>query len=207
MAAGQKAEGLVLSPSSAGPPDHLPRSVRSTAKGGRGDVSSSLASEAGALRDGGESPSGESGSTHVLDSDATGSDSGSPESSRAKNEFGKPPGPLSDADLAAFFAAYNGSPIGVDSQLSRLSQLSRPWHRPLVCAGYSSDQHRGDGRGYTKPMEWLIPLRDPVPPLGDWRDDLVDESNVRDLIEPAPWEVLASPLDPLTFKSRGWSGT
>ncbi|ETO58984.1 hypothetical protein F444_22638 [Phytophthora nicotianae P1976] len=110
VAAGQKAEGLVLSPSSAGPPDHLPRSVRSTAKGGRGDVSSSLASEAGALRDGGESPSGESGSTHVFDSDATGSDSGSPESSRAKNEFGKPPGLLSDADLAAFFCRLQRFP-------------------------------------------------------------------------------------------------
>ncbi|ETK86644.1 hypothetical protein L915_08754 [Phytophthora nicotianae] len=57
---------------------------------------------------------------------------------------------------------------------------------------------------YTKPMEWLIPLRDPVPPLGDWRDDLVDENNVRNLIESAPWEILAAPLDPLTLKSRGW---
>ncbi|ETN08850.1 hypothetical protein PPTG_22986 [Phytophthora nicotianae INRA-310] len=190
VAAGQKAEGLVLSPSSAGPPDHLPRSVRSTTKGGSGDVSSSLAaSEAGALRDGGESSSGESGSTHVFDSDATGSDSGSPESSRAKNEFGKPSGPLSDAELAAFFAAYNGSPIGVNSRLSRLSQLSRPWHRPLVCDIRQTSIVETDAdllfHHYTKPMEWLIPLR-------------------RDLIEPAPWEVLAAPLDPLTFKSRGW---
>ncbi|ETL39830.1 hypothetical protein L916_08874 [Phytophthora nicotianae] len=89
-----------------------------------------------------------------------------------------------------FFAAYNGSPIGDIRQTSIVEMDAYLlFHR------------------FTKPTEWLIPLRDPVPPLGDWRDDLVDESNVRDLIEPAPWEVLASPLDPLTFKSRGWSGT
>ncbi|ETM30650.1 hypothetical protein L914_21675, partial [Phytophthora nicotianae] len=57
---------------------------------------------------------------------------------------------------------------------------------------------------FTKPMEWQIPLRDPVPPLGDWRDDLVDESNVRDLIETAPWEILAAKIDPLAFQDRGW---
>ncbi|ETK82211.1 hypothetical protein L915_12370, partial [Phytophthora nicotianae] len=66
------------------------------------DASSSFAaSEASAPRDGGESSSGESGSTHVFDSDAAGSDSGSPDSSRAKNEFGMPSGPLSDAELVA----------------------------------------------------------------------------------------------------------
>ncbi|ETO68002.1 hypothetical protein F444_15134 [Phytophthora nicotianae P1976] len=57
---------------------------------------------------------------------------------------------------------------------------------------------------YTKPMEWQIPLRDPVPPLGEWRNDLVDESNVRNLIESAPWEILAAKIDPLTFRDRGW---
>ncbi|ETL24169.1 hypothetical protein L916_21819, partial [Phytophthora nicotianae] len=53
-------------------------------------------------------------------------------------------------------------------------------------------------------MEWLIPLHHSVPPLGEWRDDLVDESNVRDLMESAPWEILAAKIDPLTFRGRGW---
>ncbi|ETK71098.1 hypothetical protein L915_21598, partial [Phytophthora nicotianae] len=48
-----------------------------------------------------ESSSGASSSTHVFDSDVAGNDSGSPESSRVKNEFGMPPRPLSDAELAA----------------------------------------------------------------------------------------------------------
>ncbi|ETP46842.1 hypothetical protein F442_06985 [Phytophthora nicotianae P10297] len=39
---------------------------------------------------------------------------------------------------------------------------------------------------FAKPMEWQIPLRDSAPPLGEWRDDLVDESNIRDLIDSAP---------------------
>ncbi|ETM30504.1 hypothetical protein L914_21820 [Phytophthora nicotianae] len=90
------------SPSSAGPPGHLPRSVRSAAKSGSGSASSPpAASEAYVHSDGDESSSGESGSTHVFDSDAVGSDSGSPKSSGAKNEFGMPSGPLSDAGLAA----------------------------------------------------------------------------------------------------------
>ncbi|KUF80227.1 hypothetical protein AM587_10001222 [Phytophthora nicotianae] len=102
VAAGQKAKGSVSSPSSAGPPDHLPRSVRSTAKSGSGGASSSpAASEAGAHTDGGESSSGEYNSSRVCDSDAAGSDSSSPELSRAKNKFGMPSGPLSDAELAA----------------------------------------------------------------------------------------------------------
>ncbi|ETN11629.1 hypothetical protein PPTG_10465 [Phytophthora nicotianae INRA-310] len=61
---------------------------------------------------------------------------------------------------------------------------------------------------FAKPMEWLIPLRDSVPPLGEWRDDLVDESNVRDLIESAPWEILAAKIDRLTFRGRAyWDST
>ncbi|ETM40422.1 hypothetical protein L914_13617 [Phytophthora nicotianae] len=44
---------------------------------------------------------------------------------------------------------------------------------------------------FAKPMERLFPLRDPTPQLEEWRDDLMDESNIRDLIESAPWEVLA----------------
>ncbi|ETO58872.1 hypothetical protein F444_22751, partial [Phytophthora nicotianae P1976] len=102
MATGQKAKGSVSSPSSAGPPDHLPRSVRSTAKSGSGGASSSPSdSETGAPSDGGESPSGESGSTRGCDSDAAGSDSSSPELSRANNEFGMPSGLLSDTELTA----------------------------------------------------------------------------------------------------------
>ncbi|ETP27897.1 hypothetical protein F442_22819 [Phytophthora nicotianae P10297] len=142
-AVGQKATKPVSSPLSAGPPGHPPRSVRSAAKSGRGSASSPpAASAANVYSDGDESSSGESNSTHVFDSDAAGSDSGSPESSRAKNEFGMPSGPLSDTELSAL--------------------------QPTT------------------------------------RNDLVDECNVRDLIESAPWEILAAPLDPLTFKSRGW---
>ncbi|ETK73764.1 hypothetical protein F441_19743 [Phytophthora nicotianae CJ01A1] len=57
---------------------------------------------------------------------------------------------------------------------------------------------------FAKPMEWLIRLHDSVPPLGEWRDDLMDESNVRGLIESAPWEILAAKVDYLTFRGRGW---
>ncbi|ETO60734.1 hypothetical protein F444_21125 [Phytophthora nicotianae P1976] len=97
VATGQTAKRSVSSPSSTGPPDHLPRSVRSTAKSDSGGVSSSLAaSKAGAPSDDGESSSGESGSTRVFDSDAAGNDSSLSESNRAKNEFGMPSGPLSD---------------------------------------------------------------------------------------------------------------
>ncbi|ETL93998.1 hypothetical protein L917_07968, partial [Phytophthora nicotianae] len=162
VAAGRTAERSASSHSSAGPPGHLPGSVRSATKiGGRGASSSPAAPEADVHSDGDKSSSGESGSTHVFDSDTAGSDGGTPRSSGAKNEFGMPSGPLSNAKLAAL--------------------------QPT-----------------TVPRSWLIPLRDPVPPLEDWRDDLVDESNVHDLIESAPWEILAAPLDPLTFKSRGW---
>ncbi|ETL43905.1 hypothetical protein L916_05682, partial [Phytophthora nicotianae] len=98
----QKATKPVSSPSSAGPPGHLHRSVRSAAKSGSGGASSPpAASEAGAHSDGGESSSREYGSACVCDSDAAGKDSSSPESIRAKNEFGMPSSPLSDAELAA----------------------------------------------------------------------------------------------------------
>ncbi|ETM97504.1 hypothetical protein PPTG_20240 [Phytophthora nicotianae INRA-310] len=96
VAAGQKSEGPTSSPPLAGPPDHLPRSARSTAKGGHGGASSSpAASDVGAHSDDGESSSGKSSSTRALESDAVGSDSGSPELSRAKDQFGMPPRPSS----------------------------------------------------------------------------------------------------------------
>ncbi|ETO58782.1 hypothetical protein F444_22834, partial [Phytophthora nicotianae P1976] len=64
-AASQTAERSVASHSSAGPPDHLPRSVRSATKRGSRDASSSPAApEADMNSDGDESSSGESGSTH-----------------------------------------------------------------------------------------------------------------------------------------------
>ncbi|ETO99538.1 hypothetical protein F441_23047 [Phytophthora nicotianae CJ01A1] len=101
-AVGQITTKPVSSPSSAGPPGPPSRSVRSAAKSGSGSASSpSAASAANVHSDGDESSSGESGSTHVFDSDAAGNDSGSPKSSGAKNEFGMPSGPLSDAKLAA----------------------------------------------------------------------------------------------------------
>ncbi|ETM30582.1 hypothetical protein L914_21742, partial [Phytophthora nicotianae] len=101
VAAGQKSEGPASSPPFAGPPDHLSRSARSTVKGGHGGASSSpAASDVGAHSGSGESSSGKSSSTRVFDSDAVGSDSGSPELSRARDQLGMPPGPLSDAELA-----------------------------------------------------------------------------------------------------------
>ncbi|ETO99653.1 hypothetical protein F441_22930 [Phytophthora nicotianae CJ01A1] len=178
----RKSEGPASSSPFADPPDHLPRFPRSTAKGGSGGVSSSpAASDAGAHSDGGESSSGKSSSTRVFDSDAAGSDSGSAELSRGRDQFGMPSGPLSDVELA-------GLPSTADI-------------RQMIIVEMDADLlfHR-----FTKPMEWQIPLRDPVPPLGDWRDDLVDESNVRDLIETAPWEILAAKIDPLAFQDRGW---
>ncbi|ETO70209.1 hypothetical protein F442_13085 [Phytophthora nicotianae P10297] len=98
VAADQKSEGPASCPPFAGPPDHLPRSTRSTAKGGSGGASSSpVTSDAGAHSDGGEGCSGVSGSTRVFDSDAAGS---APELNRAKDQLGMPHGPLSDAELA-----------------------------------------------------------------------------------------------------------
>ncbi|ETP45314.1 hypothetical protein F442_08264, partial [Phytophthora nicotianae P10297] len=207
VAAGQKAKGSVSSPSSPGP--DLSRSVRSTAKSDSGGASSSpAAAEAGAPSDGGESSSGESGPTRVYDSDAAGSDSSSPELNRAKNEFGMSSGPLSDAELAALppttVPRSEWLPGYRDCRSFRGHDIV-PWSaqniRQTGIVEMDTDLlfHR-----FTKPMEWLIPLRDPVPPLGDWRDDLVDENNVRNLIETAPWKILVAPLDPLTFKTRGW---
>ncbi|ETO58758.1 hypothetical protein F444_22860 [Phytophthora nicotianae P1976] len=101
-AAGQRATRSMSSSSSAGPPGPLHRSVRSAGKSGGRDASSlPAASEAIVHSDSGESSSGASSSTHVFDSDAAGNDSGSPDSSRTKNEFGMPSGTLSDAELGA----------------------------------------------------------------------------------------------------------
>ncbi|ETP00158.1 hypothetical protein F441_22419, partial [Phytophthora nicotianae CJ01A1] len=204
----QRATRSMSSSSSAGPPGHLSRSVRSTAKSDSGGASSSpAAAEAGAPSDGGESSSGESGPTRVYDSDAAGSDSSSPELNRAKNEFGMPSGPLSDAELAALPPTTVPRSEWLPGYRDRRSFRGHdivPWSaqdmRQISIVEMDADLlfHH-----YTKPLEWLIPLRDPVPPLGDWRDDLVDESNARDLIETAPWEILAAPLDPLTFKNQG----
>ncbi|ETO58530.1 hypothetical protein F444_23091 [Phytophthora nicotianae P1976] len=158
--------------------------------------------------DGDESSSGESGSTHVFDSDTAGSDSGTPKSSGATNEFGMPSGPLSGAKLATLQPTTIPRSEWIPGYRDRRSFRGHdivPWSaqdiRQISIVEMDADLlfHH-----YTKPMEWQIPLHDPVPPLGDWRDDLVDENNVRDLIETAPWEILAAPLDPLTFKSRGW---
>ncbi|ETI33108.1 hypothetical protein F443_20185 [Phytophthora nicotianae P1569] len=207
VAAGQKAKGSVLSPSSAGPPDHLPRSVRSTAKSSSGGASSSpAASEAGAHTDGGESSSGEYSSSRVCDSDAAGSDSSSPELSRAKNKFGMPSGPLSDAELATLPPTTVPRSEWLPGYRDRRSFRGHdivPWSaqdiRQTSIVEMDADLlfHH-----YTKPMEWLIPLRDPVPQSGEWRDDPVDENNVRDLIESAPWKILAAPVSSLTFKDE-----
>ncbi|KAG2856538.1 hypothetical protein PC110_g3792 [Phytophthora cactorum] len=52
--------------------------------------------------------------------------------------------------------------------------------------------------------EWLFPRRGPTPPTLEWRDDLIDEDRVRLLEDAAPWEVLTTPVDPLTFEDGGW---
>ncbi|ETK80264.1 hypothetical protein L915_14014 [Phytophthora nicotianae] len=131
-------------------------------------------SESGALSDCGESSSGKSSSTRVFDSDTAGSDSGSPELSRARDQFGMPSGHLSDAELhLPRFPDRSGFPVIVVAVTSAAT-ISSP----------------ADGMAN--------PLRCSAPPHGEWRDDLVDESNVRDLIESAPWEILAAKIDPLT---------
>ncbi|ETL86372.1 hypothetical protein L917_14194 [Phytophthora nicotianae] len=192
VAAGQKSEGPASSPPFAGLPDHLPRSARSTAKGGHGGASSSPAASdvpmvARALP-----------AYPVL---LVGSDSSSPELSRAKDQFGMPSGPLSDAELADLPSTTVPRSEWIPGYRDRRNFRSHdivPWSaqdiRQASILEMDSDLlfHH-----YTKPMEWLIPLRDPVHPLGEWRDDLVDESNVRDLIESAPWEILAAKIDPL----------
>ncbi|ETP28121.1 hypothetical protein F442_22592 [Phytophthora nicotianae P10297] len=209
VAAGQKYEGPASSPPFAGPPDHLSRSARSTVKGGHGGASSSpAASDVGAHSGSGESSSGKSSSTRVFDSDAVGSDSGSPELSRARDQLGMPPGPLSDAELADLPPTTVPRSEWIPGYRDRRSFRSHdivPWSaqdiRQISIVEMDADLlfHQ-----FAKPMEWLIPLRDSVPPLGEWRDDLVDESNVRDLIESAPWEILAAKIDRLTFRGRGW---
>ncbi|ETL91382.1 hypothetical protein L917_10066 [Phytophthora nicotianae] len=113
-----------------------------------------------------------------------------------------PSGPLSDTELAALPSTVPGSEWlpGYRDRRSFRSHDIVPWCaqgiRQTSIVEMDADLlfHR-----FTKPMEWLIPLRDPVPPLGEWRDDLVDECTVRDLIESAPWEILAASIDPLTF--------
>ncbi|ETI53907.1 hypothetical protein F443_03214, partial [Phytophthora nicotianae P1569] len=182
VAAGQTAERSASSLSSAGLPGHLPRSVRSATKmSGRGTSSSSAAPEADVDSDGDESSSDESGSTHVFDSDTAGSDSGTSKSSGAKNEFGMPSSPLSNAELAALQPTTVPRSEWIPGYRDRRSFRGHdivPWSaqdiRQISIVEMDADLlfHH-----YSKPMEWLIPLRDPVPPLGDWRDDLVDENN------------------------------
>ncbi|ETO99609.1 hypothetical protein F441_22973 [Phytophthora nicotianae CJ01A1] len=161
VAADQKSEGPASSPPFAGPPDHLPRSTRSTAKGGSGGASSSpVASDAGAHFDGGESSSGISGSTRVFDSDAAGSDS-SPKLSRA---IGR---------RASESTAYRSSPIGVDScyrdRRSFRSHDIVPWSAQDIRQTSIVEMDAGLlFHHYAKPTEWLIPLRDPVPQPGEW---------------------------------------
>ncbi|KAG3103447.1 hypothetical protein PI124_g21219 [Phytophthora idaei] len=59
-------------------------------------------------------------------------------------------------------------------------------------------------RRFSQRPEWLFPRRGPTPPTLEWRDDLIDEDRVRLLEDAAPWEVLTTPVDPLTFEDGGW---
>ncbi|ETO61774.1 hypothetical protein F444_20240, partial [Phytophthora nicotianae P1976] len=165
-AVSQRATRSMSSSSSAGPPGHLHRSVRSAAKSGGGGASSlPVASEATVHSDSDESSSGASGSTYVFDSDIAGNDNGSPESSRAKNEFGMPSGPLSDAELAAL------QPTTVPRSEWIPGYRDRRNFRGHDIVTWSAQDIRQISivemdadllfHHYTKPMEWLIPLRDP----------------------------------------------
>ncbi|ETI54374.1 hypothetical protein F443_02792 [Phytophthora nicotianae P1569] len=176
--------------------------------GSRGASSPPAASEPGALSDDSESSSGKSSSTRVFDSDTAERKSGSPELSRDRDQFGMPSGPLSDVQLA------NLPPTAVPrSEWIPGYRTHRNFHGHDIVPWSAQDIRQTSivemdadllFHHFAKPMEWLIPLRDPTPPLGEWRDDLVGESNVSNLIESAPWEILVGKIDPLAFRDRGW---
>ncbi|ETI46918.1 hypothetical protein F443_08765 [Phytophthora nicotianae P1569] len=151
-----------------------------------------------------------SSSTRVLDSDTaeSGSDSAAPESCN-RDRFGPPSGPLSNAELADVpptqVPRTDWIPVYRDRRGSHGHDVVS-WSAQDVCQTSIVEMdvdllfHR-----FANPMEWLVSLRDPTPPLGEW---LVDEGNVRDLIESAPWEVLAAQIDPHTSDLRAyWDST
>ncbi|ETI39964.1 hypothetical protein F443_14513, partial [Phytophthora nicotianae P1569] len=157
VAADQKAEEPVSPPLFAGLPDPPPRSTRST-------------TQDGVLSDGGESSSGKSSSTRVFDSDAARNDSGSPELSRVRDQFGMPSDPLLDAELADLPPTTVPRSEWIPGYRDRRSFRSHdivPWSaqdiRQTSIVKMNADLlfHH-----FAKPMEWLIALRDPAPPLG-----------------------------------------
>ncbi|ETO75617.1 hypothetical protein F444_08828 [Phytophthora nicotianae P1976] len=164
----------------------------------------------GAPSDDDDSPSSRSSSTRVLDSDTaeSGSDSAAPESCN-RDRFGPPSGALSNAELADLpptqVPRTDWIPVYRDRRGSHGHDVVS-WSAQDVCQTSIVEMdvdllfHR-----FANPMEWLVSLRDPTPPLGEW---LVDEGNVRDLIESAPWEVLAAQIDPHTSDLRAyWDST
>ncbi|ETM97436.1 hypothetical protein PPTG_20314 [Phytophthora nicotianae INRA-310] len=151
VAADQKAEEPVSPPLFAGLPDPPPRSTRSTTQ----DVA--------------EVP------RPFLQNPRN--DSGSPELSRVRDQFGMPSNPLLDAELA---------------DLPPTTVPRSEW-----IPGY---RDRRSFRSHD-----IVPWSaQDIRQTSIWRDDLVDESNVRNLIESSPWEILAAKIDPLTFQGRGW---
>ncbi|ETP28814.1 hypothetical protein F442_21939 [Phytophthora nicotianae P10297] len=178
--------------SSAGPPDRPARSIQSSklpARGSsRGALSPPAESESGASSDGDDSLSNRSSSTRGLDSDTA--ESGS-DSSASNAEL---------ADLPSTRVPRTEWIPGYRDRCVFHGHDVVPWsaqdirQTSIVEMDVDLLFHR-----FAKPMERLFPLRDPTPQLEEWRDDLMDESNIRDLIESAPWEVLALRVDPLTF--------
>ncbi|ETO99491.1 hypothetical protein F441_23095 [Phytophthora nicotianae CJ01A1] len=135
VAAGQKAEEPVSSPSFAGLPDHLPRSTRSPTQDGSGNASFPPAT----------------------------SESLSDELSHGRDQFGMPSGPLSDAELADLppttvprsewipgyhaHRNFHGHDI-VPRSAQDIRQTS------IVEMDADLLFHH-----FAKPMQWLIPLR------------------------------------------------
>ncbi|KAG2801023.1 hypothetical protein PC112_g20216 [Phytophthora cactorum] len=80
---------------------------------------------------------------------------------------------------------------------------------PSLVHPHHRDDHPSNGSGslfrhFYQPPEWLFTHRDPTPPATEWRDDLIDVDHMRVSEDAAPGDVLATPVDPLTFEDGGW---
>ncbi|GMF29742.1 unnamed protein product [Phytophthora lilii] len=57
---------------------------------------------------------------------------------------------------------------------------------------------------FTRSGNWIFPARSSPPRPHEWREDLITETNVRALIESAPWTILDAPMTPISFSVTGW---
>ncbi|KAG2919408.1 hypothetical protein PC117_g16774 [Phytophthora cactorum] len=97
----------------------------------------------------------------------------------------------------------------LDPWLPRSPDFRRSGHRSLASRRHHRDDHPSNGSGslfrhFYQPPEWLFTHRDPTPPATEWRDDLIDVDHMRVSEDAAPGDVLATPVDPLTFEDGGW---